>query len=75
MAFFKKKNKDKAAPVTPAEPVAPKPPQPVIPPDTYTLVLGLSMLFFLVAVVVLGLNYYWYNNWTTPPVLPLDWAK
>ncbi|MDR3234195.1 MAG: hypothetical protein LBT46_11130 [Planctomycetaceae bacterium] len=76
MALFKKKEKkQKSKPVPAAAPKPPKPQAPVIPPDSYTLLLGLAVLFFLTATVVLGLNYYWYQGLTAPAVLPLDWAK
>jgi len=39
------------------------------------LMLGLSALFLITAMIVLGLNYYWYQT-TDPAVLPLStWAR
>ncbi|MDR3182732.1 MAG: hypothetical protein LBT89_07420 [Planctomycetaceae bacterium] len=73
--LLKKSKKDAAAPPESQVPPAPKPPKPVIPPDAYTLILGLAVLFFVTAAVVFGLNYYWYQALSTPAVLPLDWAK
>jgi hypothetical protein len=53
----------------------PKQLKPTVPPDIYTLLLGLSALFLIVALVILGLNYHWYQT-TEPPVLPLNtWAR
>ena len=78
MAMFGKKEK-KAEKATPkvggkGAPKQPKPPKPYVPPDIYTLFLGLSALFLLVAVVALGLNYFWYQS-TDPAVIPMSWAK
>lgn len=75
MAKFGKKEKKTAAPkasgkvVSSRQPKQPKPPKTVIPPDIYTLLLGLSTLFLIVAMVVLGLNY---NDYRTvdPNVVP-----
>jgi len=58
----------------PKEPKQPKQSKPVVPPDIYTLLLGLAALFFIVTTIVLGLNYYWYQS-VEPAVLPLSWAK
>ena len=86
MAMFGKKDKkaakaspkaaDKVAPSKqPKQPTQPKPPKPNVPPDIYTVLLGLSALFLIVAVIVLGLNYYWYQT-TDPAVVPLNtWAR
>jgi len=79
MAFLKKKEK-KAEKATlkatgkSAPPKQPKQPKPHIPPDVYTLLLGLAALFLIVAAVVLGLNYHWYQT-TDPAVVPLNWAR
>lgn len=77
MALFKKKKSKDSQVSEPVQPKAPEPEVPQVPakeypPDFYTLILGLSTLFFLIAVVVLGLNYHWYQ---VNQVLPLDWAK
>ena len=77
MAMFgKKEKKAEKAPKAGVKgaPKQPKPPKPYVPPDIYTLFLGLSALFLLVAVVTLGLNYYWYQS-TEPAVIPMSWAK
>ena len=79
MAMFGKKDKKGgAAPPKAvgkgASPTPPKQPKPAVPPDIYTLLLGLSALFLIVAVVVLGLNYHWYQT-TDPAVLPMSWAR
>ena len=86
MAMFGKKEKKagsaspkaagKAAPPKqPSQPKQPKQPKPHVPPDIYTLLLGLSALFLIMAMVVLGLNYYWYQT-TDPAVVPLNtWAR
>ena len=85
--MFGKKGKkaDKAAPKAargaPKEPKQPKKPKqpklskPSVPPDIYTLFLGLSALFLILATIVLGLNYNWYQT-TDPAVLPMStWAR
>jgi len=83
MAMFGKKEKKggtaspkatgKAAP--PKQPKQPKQPKPSVPPDIYTLFLGLSALLLIMTVVVLGLNYAWYQT-TDPAVVPLNtWAR
>ena len=78
MALFKKKGgkpskavsgkatkaADKGAPSKQSKPSA--------PPDIYTLFLGLAALFFIVATLVLGLNYYWYQS---ADVVPLNWVR
>ena len=78
MAMFRKKEKkvEKVAPKASSKgaPKQLKPPQPYVPPDIYTLFLGLSALFLLTAVITLGLNYYWYQT-TDPVVVPMSWAK
>lgn len=51
-----------------------KSPRPSVPPDIYTLLLGLAALFFIMATIVLGINYYWYQS-VDPVVVPLNWAK
>ena len=51
-----------------------KQPKPSAPPDVYTLMLGLAALFFIVATLVLGLSYYWYQS-TDPAVVPLNWMR
>ena len=63
-----------ASPTPPKQPKPPKQSKPAVPPDIYTLLLGLSALFLIVAVVVLGLNYHWYQT-TDPAVLPMNWAR
>ena len=65
---------DKGAPKQPKQPKASKPSKPGAPPDIYTILLGLSALFFIVATIVLGLNYGWYQT-TDPPVVPMNWAR
>jgi len=53
----------------------PKPVKPPAKPDIYTLFLGLSVLFLVIAALVLGLNYYWYSS-TDPAVVPMStWAR
>jgi hypothetical protein len=85
MARFGKKEKkaEKAAPKAAGggalpkqvkQPKPPKPSKPSVPPDIYTVLLGLAALFFIVATLVLGLNYYWYQS-IDPAVVPLNWAK
>jgi len=76
MALLKKKEKKekKAAPKAAGKSAPPKQPKPHVPPDVYTLLLGLAALFFIVATVVLGLNYYWYQT-VDPAVVPLSWAR
>jgi len=84
MAAFGKKEKgkkekkaDKASPKAAAKGVPakqPKPPKPTVPPDVYTLLLGLAALFFITAAVVLGLNCYWYQT-ADPAVVPMNWAR
>ena len=81
MALFGKKEKKtgKASPkaagkVAPSRP--PRQPKPTVPPDMYTLLLGLSALFLIMALVTLGLNYHWYQAVADPPVVPLNtWAR
>jgi hypothetical protein len=76
MAFLKKKEK-KGEPVAPkaaAKVASPKQSKPKVPPDVYTLLLGLAALFLIVTTIVLGLNYHWYQT-TDPAVLPLNWAR
>ena len=71
----KKEKKEKAVAPKAAAKVAPqKQPKPQVPPDVYTLLLGLAALFLIAATVVLGLNYYWYQT-TDPAVVPLSWAR
>jgi len=67
----KKEQKVKAAPAAASKVAQPKP---VVPPDIYTLLLGLSSLFLMAATIVLVLNYYWYQT-TDPAVVPLTWVK
>ena len=79
MAMFGKKEKQagKVAPKAVAKDAPsklPKPTKPSIPPDIYTLLLGLAVLFFITATIVLGVNYYWYQS-VDPAVVPLNWAK
>ena len=81
MAMFGKKGKGESAPLKAAgktakskQPKTAKPPKPVVPPDIYTLLLGLSALFLIMATIVLGLNYYWYQT-TDPTVVPMTWAR
>ena len=77
MAMFgKKEKKAEKAPKAGARGASkqPKLPKPYVPPDIYTLLLGLSALFLFAAVVTLGLNYYWYQS-TSPTVIPMSWAK
>jgi len=86
MALFGKKGKKtgtdspkaagKVAPSKqPKQPKPSKPPKPTVPPDIYTLLLGLSALFLILTVIVLGLNLHWYQT-TDPAVLPLSaWAR
>ena len=75
-----KKEKKEKAPKVPAKGAPPKPKQPKqpkvsVPADIYTLFLGLAALFLITAVVVLGLNFYWYQT-TEPAVLPMNtWAR
>lgn len=82
MAMFGKKGGkgEKATPkaaakgASPKQPKQPKQPKPLVPPDTYTLFLGLSALFLLAAATVLGVNYFWYQS-VEPAVIPMTWAK
>ena len=82
MAMFDKKDKkaEKAAPKktgvkeTPPKQKQSAQPKPYVPPDVYTLLLGLAALFFIAATVILGLNYYWYQS-TDPAVVPMSWAR
>ena len=63
-------------PKQPKQTKQPRQPKPVVPPDIFTLLLGLSALFLLMAMIVLGLNYYWYQALANPAVLPLNtWAR
>jgi hypothetical protein len=77
MALSKKKGK-KAETAVPkaagkvAQPKQPKQSKPNVPPDIYTLLLGLAALFLIATMVVLGLNYYWYQT-TDPAVVPMSW--
>ena len=68
----------KSAPKEPKQPKKPKQPKvakPSVPADIYTLLLGLSALFLIIAIIVLGLNYHWYQT-TEPAVLPMSaWAR
>ena len=64
----------KAEKSAPKQPKVSKPSKPSTPPDIYTILLGLSALFFIVATIVLGLNYGWYQT-TDPPVVPMNWAR
>lgn len=79
MALFKKKEKkekkaDTAAPKAAAKVTPPKVSKPAVPPDVYTLLLGLAALFLIATTVVLGLNFYWYQT-TEPAVVPMSWAR
>jgi hypothetical protein len=77
IVFGKKgKKSDKAAPkAARATAKQPKQHKPYVPPNIYTLFLGLSALFILTAAVMLGLNYYWYTS-TDPAVIPMStWAR
>ena len=79
MAVFGKKGKtgEAAAPKAVGKVALskqPKQPRPNVPPDLYTLLLGLSVLFLITATIILGLNYYWYQT-TTPSVVPLTWIR
>lgn len=66
--------KKQKQPKQPKESLPQKNRLPVVPPDIYTLLLGLAALFFIAAAVVLGLDYYWYRS-IDPAVLPMSWAK
>lgn len=68
MAMFGKKEKKAGAappkaagkgsvPKQPKSPKQPKPPKVVVPPDIYTLLLGLSALCLILTMLVLGLSY------------------
>ena len=73
LSFGKKgKSKEKAAPKVPAKSVAQ--PKPVVPPDVYTLMLGVSALFFIAAAIVLVLGYMWYTA-EDIKVVPMTWAR
>jgi hypothetical protein len=76
MVRLKKKEKKAkpAAPKAAAKQAAPKPPKADVPSDVYTLFIGLAALCLITAVVVLGLNYYWYQT-SDPAVIPMSWAK
>ena len=78
MALFGKKGKKGKKESKPAGESKSKKTVPVrvqVSPDIYTLFLGLSALFLIIASLVLGLNYYWYQM-TEPAVLPLDaWLR
>lgn len=71
LSFGKKEKKAKAAPAAAVRVAQPKP---VVPPDIYTLLLGLSALFLIAATITLWLNYYWYQA-TDPAVAPLTWVR
>ena len=76
--FGKKGKKTETAPpkesAKVAPPKQPKVSKPKVAPDIYTLLLGLSALFLIAAVVVLGLNYHAYMT-AEPPVVPMTWAR
>ena len=83
MALSKKKGKkgEAVAPKTAGkvapskQPKQPKQPKQNVPPDIYTLLLGLAALFLIVTAVVLGWNYYEYQS-VEPAVVPLSsWAR
>jgi hypothetical protein len=82
MAILGKKGKkaEKAPPKAAAKGASakqtkqPKPTKPTVPPDVYTLLLGLAALFFITATVILGLGYYWYQT-ADPAVVPMSWAR
>ena len=76
MALFGKKGKktEAAPPKETAKVAPPKQSKPKVAPDIYTLLLGLSALFLIAAVVVLGLNYHAYMT-AEPPVVPMTWAR
>ena len=83
MAMFGKKEKKatkkasqkaSAKDTSAKQPKQRKPSKPSVPPDVYTLLLGLAALFFIMATVVLGLNFYWYQA-ADPAVVPMNWAK
>ena len=76
MAILKKKEKKEkgADPKAPVKAAPPKQPKPHVPPDVYTLLLGLAALCLITATVVLGLNFYWYQT-ADPAVTPLNWAR
>jgi len=68
-------SKQQKQPKQPKQSKPPKPPKPTVPPDIYTLLLGLSALLLILTIVVLGLNYHWYQT-TDPAVLPLStWVR
>jgi len=65
----------KAAKGTPKQPKQPKPVKPSVPPDIYTVLLGLSAMFLIAATVILSMNYNWYQT-VDPAVLPMStWAR
>ena len=74
MAKFGKKDKksEKTAPKVAVKSAQPK--KPYVPADEYTLFLGLAALFLLIAVGVLGWNFYDCKT-SDPPVIPMSWAK
>ena len=73
LSFGKKgKNKEKAMSKAPVKSAAR--PKPVVPPDIYTLVLGISALLFVVASIVLVLGYVWYTA-EDIKVVPMTWAR
>jgi len=76
MAIFGKKEKksNKAVPKAAVKDAPPKKYKPVVPPDIYTLLLGLAALFFITSAIILGLNLYWYQS-VNPAVVPLNWVK
>ena len=85
MALFGKKDKKTGAAASskaagkvapPKQPKQPKQPKPQpASPDIYTLLLGLSALFLIAAMVILGLNLHWYQT-AEPAVVPLNtWIR
>ena len=76
MAILGKKEKksNKAVPKAAGKDAPPKKYKPSVPPDIYTLLLGLAALFFIAAALVMGLNFYWYQS-IDPAVVPINWAK
>ncbi|MDR0521959.1 MAG: hypothetical protein LBH00_08940 [Planctomycetaceae bacterium] len=76
MALFKKKKPADTADTgkggVPAAPKTPKPPKQKVPADIYTLFLGLSAAFLLTAVIIMYLNYSWYQS---NGVIPLTWTR
>ena len=77
MAKFDKKDKKggQSAPKAAVKSAQPKTPKPYVPPDIYTLFLGLSVLFLIIAATVLGFNYfYWYPS-VDSAFFPMSWAE